>query len=164
LGGEAQIAVRRGDGRTETLRVKIPAGIESGKKIRLRGQGEPSHDEGPAGDILIKVAVAPHPSFRRRGKHLDVTVPITLAEALQGAKVDVPTPHGTITLTVPAGSSSGRKLRLKGQGVQASDGAAGDLVAELEIVLPKNLSDDDRQQLAEVANKYAENPRVDLKW
>ena len=119
LGGEAQIAVRRGDGRTETIHVKIPAGIESGKKIRLRGQGEPGDNGGPAGDILIRVDVAPHPVFRRHGKRLEVTVPITLAEALAGGKIDVPTPHGTITLTVPPGSSSGRKLRVKGHGVKA---------------------------------------------
>jgi DnaJ-class molecular chaperone len=164
LGGQAQIAVRRGDGRTETLEVKIPAGIESGKKIRLRGQGEPSPNGGPAGDILIKVAVAPHPVYRRRGKHLDVTVPISLTEALDGAKIDLPTPHGTITLTVPPGSSSGRKLRLKGQGVKAGEGAPGDLVAELEIVLPKNLSDEHRRQLADIVRNYADNPRDGVKW
>lgn len=164
LGGDAQIGVQRGDGRTETLRVKIPAGIDTGKKIRLRGQGEPAPQGGPAGDILIRVIVAPHPCFRRRGKHLDVTVPITLAEALRGAKVDLPTPHGTITLTVPAGSSSGRKLRLKGLGVKAGDGPPGDLVAELEVELPANLSDVDRDQLATIAENYHDNPRADLKW
>ena len=87
--------------------MKIPAGIDDGKKIRLRGQGEPGPNGGPPGDILIKVRVAPHPHFRRSGKRLEVTAPITLAEALEGAKIDVPTPHGTITLTVPPGSSSG---------------------------------------------------------
>jgi DnaJ-class molecular chaperone len=164
LGGEAQIGVQRNDGRIETLRVKIPAGIDTGKKIRLRGQGEPAPQGGPAGDILIRVNVAPHPYFRRRGKHLDVTVPITLAEALRGAKIDLPTPHGPITLTVPAGSSSGRKLRLKGLGVKASEGPPGDLVAELEIHLPANLSDADRDQLATISEMYRDNPRADLKW
>jgi DnaJ-class molecular chaperone len=164
LGGEAQIAVQRGDGRTETIRVKIPAGIEDGKKIRLRGQGEPGANGGPAGDILIRVAIAPHPYFRRFGKRLEVSVPITLAEAIAGGKIDVPTPHGTITLTVPPGSSSGRRLRVKGQGVKAGSGEPGDLFAELEIVMPKNLSDDDRQQLAEIAQRYDENPRTELRW
>ena len=164
LGGEAQIAVRRADGRTETIRVKIPAGIEDGKKIRLRGQGEPGDNGGPAGDILIRVEVSPHPNYRRHGKRLEVTVPITLAEALAGAKVDLPTPHGTITLTVPPGSSSGRKLRVKGHGVKPANGEHGDLFAELQIVLPKNLSDEDRQQLADIAKKYAENPRAVLRW
>jgi DnaJ-class molecular chaperone len=164
LGGEAQIAVRRGDGRTETIRVKIPAGIESGKKIRLRGQGEPGDDGGPAGDILIRVDVAPHPIFRRHGKRLEVTVPITLAEALNGGKIDVPTPHGTITLTIPPGVSSGRKLRVKGHGVRTSTGEPGDLFAELQIVLPHNLSDDDRRHMAAIAEKYSDNPRADLRW
>jgi DnaJ-class molecular chaperone len=164
LGGEAQIAVQRGDGRTETIRVKIPAGIEDGKKIRLRGQGEPGANGGPAGDILIRVAIAPHPHFRRFGKRLEVSVPITLAEAIAGAKIDVPTPHGTITLTVPPGSSSGRKLRVKGQGVKAGSGEPGDLFAELEIVMPKHLSDEDRRQLAEIAQRYNENPRAELRW
>jgi DnaJ-class molecular chaperone len=164
LGGEAQIAVRRQDGRTETIRVKIPAGIESGKKIRLRGQGEPGENGGPAGDILIRVEVAPHPTFRRQGKRLEVTVPITLAEALRGAKVDLPTPHGTITLTVPPGVSSGRKLRVKGHGVRSASGEPGDLFAELQVVLPGSMSDDDRQQMAAIADKYADNPRADLRW
>jgi DnaJ-class molecular chaperone len=164
LGGEAQIAVRRADGHTETIRVKIPAGIEDGKKIRLRGQGEPGANGGPAGDILIRVVVAPHPLFRRHGKRLEVTVPITLAEALAGAKIDVPTPHGTITLTVPPGSSSGRKLRVKGQGVKGGEGSPGDLVAELQIVLPKNLSDDDRRTMVATAEKYLDNPRAELRW
>jgi DnaJ-class molecular chaperone len=164
LGGEAQIGVQRADGRTESIRVKIPAGIEDGKKIRLRGQGEPGANGGEAGDILIRVAVAPHPLFRRFGKRLEVSVPITLAEAIAGGKIDVPTPHGTITLTVPPGSSSGRKLRVKGQGVKAGSGEPGDLFAELEIVMPKNLSDDDRQQIAEIAQRYNENPRAELRW
>ncbi len=164
LGGEAQIAVQRAGGAVETIRVKIPAGIDDGKKIRLRGQGEPSPGGGPDGDIIIKVRVAPHPHFRRTGKRLDVTAPITLREALRGAKIDLPTPHGVITLTVPPGSSSGTKLRVKGHGVKAGDGPPGDLFAELQIVLPRNLSDADREQLATFAEKYADAPRADLQW
>jgi DnaJ-class molecular chaperone len=163
-GGEAQIAVRRQDGSVETIRVKIPAGIEDGKKIRLRGQGEPGARGGPAGDIIIKVNVAPHPHYRRTGKRLDVTVPITLLEALRGAKVDVPTPHGTITLTVPPGSSSGTKLRVKGHGVKAGDGAPGDLFAELQIELPKELTSEEREQMAAVIEHHQNNPRADLAW
>ena len=164
LGGEAQIAVRRGDGQVETLQVKIPAGIEDGKKIRLRGQGEPSHNGGDPGDILIKVNAAPHPCFRRLGKNLEVQVPITLAEAIGGAKIDVPSPHGTVTVTVPAGTSSGKRLRLKGQGVKPSSGAAGDLFAEIQIALPSDLQEGDQQQLQEILEKYSDNPRAELKW
>jgi DnaJ-class molecular chaperone len=168
LGGEAQISVRRADASVETLRVKIPAGIDDGKKIRLRGQGEPGPSGGPAGDIIIKINVAPHPHFRRTGKRLDVTAPITLLEALRGAKIDLPTPHGVITLTVPPGSSSGTKLRVKGHGVKSGEGPPGDLFAELQIVLPKNLSADDRETLTAAAEetlaKYSDNPRAELHW
>lgn len=163
-GGEAQISVRRADGKSETLQVKIPAGIEHGKKIRLRGQGDPGSAGGSAGDILIKVNVAPHPVFRRSGKRLDLRVPITLAEAIGGGKIDVPTPHGTITLTVPPGSSSGQKLRAKGQGIKPASGDPGDLFAELQVVVPKELSDEDRGKLVEVLEKYQASPRADLKW
>ena len=164
LGGEAQIGIQRNDGTTDTLQVKIPPGIEDGKKIRLRGQGNVSPNGGPNGDVLIRVTTAPHPHFRRKGKRLDVSLPITLAEAIEGAKVDVPTPHGTITMTVPAGTSSGSKLRAKGQGVKGTSGTPGDLFAEVQIVLPKDVSDSDRNQLHEILAKYASNPRADLKW
>jgi DnaJ-class molecular chaperone len=164
LGGETQFAVERTDGRTETIRVKIPAGIEPGKKIRVRGQGEPGVNGGRPGDILIRVQVAPHPVFRRTGNRIDVTLPITLSEALRGAKVDLPTPHGTITLTIPPGSSGGAKLRVKGQGVRSANGPPGDLFAELQIELPKKLTDADREQLADIAGKYDDTPRADLRW
>ena len=164
LGGEAEISLRRASGKAESIRVKIPAGIESGKKIRLRGKGEPSSGGGLAGGILIQIDVAPHPHFRRHGNRLDVRVPITLAEALGGAKIDVPTPHGTITLTVPPGTSSGSKLRAKGQGVKKTDGETGDLFAEVMIVVPKELSQADRQTLLDTLQHYAHNPRAELRW
>ena len=125
LGGEAALTVQRHDGNVETIKVKIPAGIDDGKKIRLRGQGEPGAGDAPAGDILLTIHVSPHPYFRRTGNRLDVRVPVTLAEAAQGAKIDVPTPHGTISLTVPPNTSSGKRLRIKGHGVQAGQPAGG---------------------------------------
>ncbi|QEG34307.1 DnaJ C-terminal domain-containing protein [Bythopirellula goksoeyrii] len=164
LGGEAEISLRDETGQTESLRVKIPAGIAPGKKIRLRGKGEPSRTGGPAGDILIRVNVAPHPHYRRQGNRLDVRVPITLAEAMGGGKIDVPTPHGTIALTVPPGTSSGSKLRAKGQGVKPANGDPGDLFAEVQIILPKNMDEADRETVLETLKKYPENPRSDLRW
>ncbi len=93
-----------------------------------------------------------------------MTLPITLAEALRGAKIDLPTPHGTITLTVPPGSSSGAKLRVKGHGVRGGSGPPGDLFAELQVELPADLSDADREAMAAVAEKYNDDPLTELRW
>lgn len=161
-GGEAALTVQRANGDVETIKVKIPAGIEDGKRIRLRGQGEPGIGDGPAGDILLTIHVSPHPQFRRVGNRLEVRVPVTLAEAAQGGKVDVPTPQGTITLTVPPNTSSGKKLRIKGQGIKSNP--PGDLFAEIQVVMPEGMSAEDRQTLADVSNRYPQNPRVDLRW
>ena len=163
-GGEVQISIQRPSGKTETLAVKIPSGIEDGKKIRIRGQGEPGPRGGTPGDILITIRVAPHPYFQRRGNHLLVRVPVTLGEAVAGAKVDVPTPRGTVTLSVPPGSSSGAKLRVKGHGVAPKNGTPGDLLAEIQIVLPKQISDADRQAIREIDQRYPQSPRKDLRW
>ncbi len=164
LGGEARIAVERPTGRVEEIAVKIPAGISDGKKIRLRGQGDPAPRGGEAGDLLIQVKVAPHPYFKRRGNRLDVRLPVTLAEAVAGAKVDVPTPKGTITLQIPPGTSSGKKLRVRGHGVAPKGETAGDLFAEVMIVLPDAMSPDDAKSVADAVESYTYNPRSDLKW
>lgn len=169
-GGEAQITVHRSNGKIETLQVRIPPGIDDGKKIRLREQGEPGPGGSDPGDILITVRVAPHPIFRRTGKRLDVRVPITLFEAIHGAKIDLPTPQGTITLSIPPGTSSGNKLRVKGHGVVTSqsdrgtDDVPGDLFAEIQIVLPKSLNDVDQKNLESIASKYNDDPRADIRW
>jgi DnaJ-class molecular chaperone len=93
-----------------------------------------------------------------------VRVPVTLAEAALGAKIDVPTPPGTIALTVPPNTSSGKRLRIKGHGVRPAGAPPGDLFAEIQIVLPEDLSADDRQKLAEISHRYPQNPRSDLRW
>ena len=165
-GGAAQISIRRQTGKVETINVKIPAGIEDGKKIRLRGQGEPAPHGGKPGDILITVKVAPHPFYQRQGNDLIVRVPVKLSEAMFGAKVDVPTPKGTITLTIPPGTSSGKRLRVRGHGV-ATAKAVGDLYAELQIVLPESITDLDdktKQALSQLDTAYAADPRSALIW
>jgi DnaJ-class molecular chaperone len=164
LGGEAAISIQRAGGKVETLQVRVPAGIEDGKKIRLRGQGNPSGHGGDDGDILLTVHVAPHPVFRRSGTRLDVTVPITLAEAIEGAKIDVPTPHGTVSLAVPPGTSGGRKLRLKGQGIRPTNKPAGDLYVELQIDLPTGLSPEDQATIARIARRSGEDARSAIRW
>ncbi|WP_145249199.1 DnaJ C-terminal domain-containing protein [Aeoliella mucimassa] len=163
-GGEASVSLRRGStGKNETISVKIPAGIEDGKKIRLRGQGEPGH-MGLPGDLLIKVRVAPHPYFKRSGKRLDIQLPVKLAEAVEGAKIDVPTPHGTVTISIPPGTSSGKKLRLRGQGVKPASGEPGDLYAEVQIILPDNMTEEERTKIAAIVQRDQRNPRADLRW
>ncbi len=162
-GGQANLSVRRPSGKTESISVKIPAGIESGKKIRLRGQGQPAGAGGQPGDLLITVRVAPHPTYQRTGNHLVVRVPITLDEAILGAKVDVPTPKGTITLTVPPGSSCGRRLRVKGHGVPGKHGD-GDLYAELHIVLPEEIPPKLREVAETLRAGRKADVRSDLKW
>jgi len=163
-GGEIHISLQHPGGKTETLAVKIPAGIEDGKKIRIRGHGAPGPRGAPPRDVLLTGRVAPHPFFQRRGNQLLVRVPVTLGEAALGAKIDLPTPRGTVTLSVPPGTSSGAKLRMKGHGVAPKNGASGDLLAEIQIVLPKELTEADRQAIREIDQRHAQNPRRDLRW
>jgi DnaJ-class molecular chaperone len=164
-GGEVSLRLSRPGRKTETLNVKIPAGIEDGKTIRLRGQGEPSPNGGPPGDLLVTVRAAPHPSFRRDGLDLIVKVPVTLAEAALGGKVDVPTPHGTITLKVPAGTSSGTRIKAKGQGVTGSAGERGDLYAEIQIVIPKHLDDKSAELIRDLDARIKQpDVRSELTW
>jgi DnaJ-class molecular chaperone len=163
-GGEVQLSIRRASGKSETISVKIPPGIEDGKKIRLRGQGEAPPPGGTPGDLLITVQVEPHEAFERRGNQLYLSLPVTLAEAVLGAKVDVPTPRGTVSLRIAPGTSSGTKLRIKGHGVTTGKGAAGDLFAVVQIVLPEKLSDEDRAAVEAMAARNPFNPRTELRW
>lgn len=164
LGGKVSLKLRRPDGKSETIDASIPAGIESGKTIRLRGLGDPSPNGGPAGDLLITVRVADHESFTRQGLDLTVKVPITIAEACLGGKIEVPSPHGTITLTIPPGTSSGKRIRAKGQGIHAKDGTQGDLYAEMQIVVPKKLSTKATELVKELSDQIAELPRENLRF
>jgi DnaJ-class molecular chaperone len=161
-GGETSVSILRG-GRSETLKVKIPPGIEDGKKMRLRGQGEAMPGAAP-GDLLLTVQVADHPCFRRLGDNLMATIPITVAEAIKGARVDVPTPNGTVTVTVPPGSSSGKKLRLRGLGAKGKNGA-GDLLLELSIVLPEVIGPEAGRIAEQLESLFANQlPRQHLRW
>ncbi len=170
LGGEAQLHVRRVDGKTERIEVKIPAGIEDGKKIRLRGQGESAADgRSPSGDLFIQVAVSPHPCFTRKGSNLEVRVPLTPSEAALGTKVEIPAPRGAITLTIPAGTSSGSRLRVKGHGVPKGSDKVGDLLAEVQIAFGESLSEESKElyeQLAELPDEkvQCDTLRSKIKW
>ncbi|HEY4265187.1 MAG TPA: DnaJ C-terminal domain-containing protein [Micropepsaceae bacterium] len=134
LGGTRRVVLA--DGRQ--LEVRIPPGVKEGQQIRLRGQGAPGERGGVAGDALITIAIAPHPYFERDGRDLRLDLPITLKEAVSGAKVPVPTLTGPVTVTVPPHSNSGRVLRLKAKGLPGTGGdPAGDLYARLVITLPE---------------------------
>ena len=162
-GGETTIELEREPGRRETLVVKIPPGTDPGARLRLRGQGEPGEKGAPAGSLTITVGVEPHPFFSRDGRNLVVDVPITVAEAVLGAKVDVPTLDGHKTLPVPPGSSSGQKLRLRGLGVPAhGTNPAGDLFVTLKVVAPKDIDDESRRLIREFADRNPSNPRAGL--
>lgn len=163
-GGKIELSVRSPNGKVKTISVNVPAGIPDGEKLRLRGQGDPSSGGGKPGDILIQVHVESHPSFQRRGNDLIVTVPVTLAEAALGSKIDVPSPHGTIGLTVPPCTSSGRRLRVKGFGVKPAKGTAGDLYAEIQIQLPEALDEQSQELIKTLDRQMDSDPRADLKW
>jgi DnaJ-class molecular chaperone len=165
-GHELPIRLDGAGGRTERLTIKIPAGINSGEVLRLKGQGG-SGRGGPAGDVLVTVEVAPHPWFRREGDNLLVEVPVTPAEAVLGAAIEVPTlVEGPVVVTIPPGTSGGRKLRLKGKGVRnRKTGRHGDQLVVVRIVVPDQLSDEQRalyQRLAEEGGGSSESPRSGL--
>ena len=163
-GGTHQLSLQRADGKIERISIKIPVGIFDKKKIRLRGQGEMAIPGGPRGDLLVKVRVASHPAYTRQGSNLHITVPVTLKEAIFGAKIDVPTPDGTVTVTVPKGSTSGKTLRLKGMGVKSKN-SSGDILVKLQIHIPDEISKSDEELLDQLGSNWNDHSlRDNLKW
>jgi DnaJ-class molecular chaperone len=141
------------------IKVTIPAGTRDGQILRLRGKGGPGYNEGPPGDALIEVEVMPHPFFTLKGDDIHVELPVSLAEAVLGGKVNAPTPTGTVSLTIPKGSNSGKVLRLKGKGMAKPGGGHGDQYVTLKVVLP----DGPDAELEDFVNRWqagkAYNPR-----
>ncbi|MSP63320.1 MAG: J domain-containing protein [Myxococcales bacterium] len=144
LGGDQPVVV---DGKRWT--VKIPAGVEEGQTIRVTGKGAPGR--GSPGDLLLEIHIKPHPTLRRTADDLEVDVPITIDQAVLGAKVDVPTLEGKVQVTIPPATSSGLKLRLRGKGIPRRDGTRGDLYAVTQIVLPKEIPPRARELIVEFA-------------
>ena len=145
------------------FKVKIPAGVSDGQKIKLRGRGRPSPDGGEAGDIVVSISVRPHPVFTRDGLNLRLTVPVMFTEAALGATIEVPTLGGDpVRLRVAPGTPSGRVLRVKGRGVSTAKGT-GDLLAEVQVAVPAHLDDKAREALERFHElEPKENPRADL--
>jgi DnaJ-class molecular chaperone len=151
-------AVTMPDG--QSIEISIPAGIRDGQTIRLRGKGAPG--DGSSGDALVTVAVKPHSLFSRNGNDIEMELPITFDEAVLGAKVDVPTVSGNVSMTIPKGATSGQRLRLKGRGI-ANGKSAGDQVVRLKIALPRKI-DREMEQLAERWREHSKfDPRADLR-
>jgi DnaJ-class molecular chaperone len=145
-----------------TLDVIIPAGTHDGQVLRLRGKGQPGIGGGPSGDALVEIEVRPHKLFTRKDDDIHVELPISLPEAVLGTKLDVPTPSGSVRMTVPKGANTGTVLRLKGKGVRRKDGGSGDEYVMLKLVLPQQ-SD---PELEEFAQRWQagqrHNPRANL--
>jgi curved DNA-binding protein len=139
-GGRRRLSLE--DGRS--LEVNLPAGVREGQRIRLADQGAAGRGGGPSGDLYLLVRLKPHPTFRRRGEDLDVELSVAPWEAALGATVPVPTLTGAARVRVPAGSSSGRRLRLRGRGLPKAGGGHGDLHAIVRITVPKHLSEEER--------------------
>jgi DnaJ-class molecular chaperone len=140
-----------GGGAPEKITVRIPPGVRDGGRIRIPGRGRPGLGGGPAGDLWVRIRVRPHPVFTREGDDLHLRVPISVREAVLGAKIEVPLPEGRATVSVPAGTDSGRKLRLRGKGARDPEtGTAGDLYVDIEIRVPRGLDEAAQKQLAEL--------------
>ncbi|MBL8747252.1 MAG: DnaJ domain-containing protein [Phycisphaerae bacterium] len=160
-GGAKSIRVSRGSV-TQTLELTIPPGVAHGTKLRMRGAGMPSMGRAPAGDLIVTVHIAPHELYRREGLDIILDLPLTIVEATLGARVSVPTLSGKAEVTIPPGTSSGQRLRLRGQGIKTEKGT-GDLFIAAKIVVPRELGDEDREALRKIG-EHLPNPRVGRHW
>lgn len=148
--------------RTREVKVRLPVGVADGQTIKLAGRGGPGRNGGPPGDLYVKVSVQPDPIFSRKGDDLSVTVPVTFPEAVLGTRVKVPTPDGEpVTIKVPAGTPSGKVLRVRGRGVKTRKGT-GDLLVTIEVVVPTELDDAQRAAVEALAAATPESPRAHL--
>jgi molecular chaperone DnaJ len=156
-GGEGRVR------RTETIEVRIPAGVASGSRVRVPGKGNAGTMGAPGGDLYLRVEVRPHPFFERRGNDLHVKVPVTVSEATLGAKIEVPTIDGRSLVKIPPGTNSGSTLRLREKGVpSARNGTRGDQYVEIQLIVPKRTDERVRNLMKELDTIEAIDPRKDL--
>jgi len=155
----------RGSGvtrRTREVKVRVPAGVEDGQRIRVKGRGAPGRANGPAGDLYVVVHVGTHALFGRKGRNLTLTVPVTFAEAALGTTVTVPTLDEPVTLRIPPGTSSGQAFRVKGRGVPGAGRRGGDLLVTTDVTVPKKLNQAQRAAVEALARVSDEAPREHL--
>lgn len=144
-------------------RVRVPAGVGDGAKIRVPGKGEPSRDGGPPGDLFVRVRVKDHPVFKSAGNgDIVVDLPVTYTEAALGAKIEVPTLDGSVTVKIPAGTEPGKTLRVKGRGAARPKGGHGDLLVKVHVEIPKKLSRKEKEALENFAEVHTASPREHL--
>ncbi len=158
-------ATCRGSGsttKTRTLRVKVPPGVEDGARIRVEGRGEVGPPGTASGDLYVVVRVRPHRFFGRRGADLMLQLPLTYPEAALGAKVEVPTLNGPVTLKVPSGTASGRTFRVRGKGIEKRGGGRGDLLVTVNVEVPNRVSKEERQLLERLRDAQRDSPRAHL--
>ncbi|TDU90227.1 molecular chaperone DnaJ [Kribbella voronezhensis] len=142
---------------SKTMQVRIPAGVQDNQRIRLKGKGAAGERGGPAGDLYVSVHVKPHRIFGRQGEHLTLTVPVSFTEAALGAEIKVPTLDGLpVTVRIPAGTANGSKLRVRGKGSVRRDGTKGDLLLTIEVQVPHELTDEQREKLQEFSTASAQ--------
>jgi molecular chaperone DnaJ len=163
---ETPCSVCRGTGsetRTRDIKVRIPAGVQDGNTLRLKGKGGPGRNGGPRGDLMVKIRVASSRTFGRRGNDLTLTVPITYSEAALGTKLEVPTLNGEVKLKVPAGTPSGKTFRVRGKGVTPDRGKTGDLMVTVQVAVPTKVSKDEKKLLEELGALETEDVRAHLR-
>jgi molecular chaperone DnaJ len=146
--------------RPREVKTRLPAGVRDGQTIRLKGRGGPGRNGGPAGDLLVHLTVTPHEAFGRRGDDLTVTVPVTFAEAALGGDIEVPTlDGGHVTLRLKPGTQSASRHRVRGRGI-ATKHHTGDLIVTVEVAVPRDLTDEQRTAIEELARATTINPRT----
>ena len=159
-GGQFTVNGIAPDGKRKPVTVKVPAGIKQGKKIRVRGYGQPGQAGGPNGDLMIKVNICDHPNYKRSGRDLELEVPVTLAEALRGTTIEIPTPYSTIELKIPPGIQSGKKIRVPKHGVSHKSGR-GNLYVTIQITIPEFIPESLTKEIESLEHP---SPREKLSW
>jgi DnaJ-class molecular chaperone len=149
------------DGKMETIEITIPPGMKDASRMRIKGRGQES--DGQRGDLYIITRVTEHPYYKRDGLDIHLDLPLSLYEALLGTKVTVPTLDGPVNLTIPPGTSSGAKLRIKERGIERA-GEKGDQYVIVRVIVPRNLDEDDRKAIEKLQEKHPLNARADVKW